>query len=127
MLVCALTFGLGACAYRLPIASLPYQQHLKVVASAPEAYVLRLQVPEPSGYQVPGDGRVTLEIPGYRAACSVYLFDKIRVRSGASPWRAKALDVIVAGKVKQRLSLKEVAALPVDEQGNHLLMLPSAK
>jgi len=125
--VCALTFSLGGCAYRLHPPSLPYQQHLKVVADAPETYVLRLRVRESIDYKTPQDGRVTFEIPAYRAGCSVYLFDKIRVRSGGNPYTAKTVDVIGAGEVMQHLSLKEIAASPIDGQGNHLLMVPAPK
>ena len=117
----ALALTLPGCAYRLPAARLPSQQRLRVVANSPEHYVLRLRIRESHEYRVPSDGRVTLDIPGYRAACSVYLFGVIRVQRGASPFTARTMDVLVGGKIVRRLSLKGIAALPADGEGYHLL------
>lgn len=77
-------------------------------------------------YPVPTDGRVALDVPGYRGACSVYLFNKIRIRRGANPFTEKTIDVVVAGKLARRLSLEDVAALPTDTEGYHLLPLAVA-
>ncbi len=116
-----LQFVLAGCAYRLPVPTLPSQQHLRVVTSSPEAYALRLRINSSRDFHVPPNGRVTLDVPSYRAACSVYLFDKLRIRRGANPFTARTIDVIVAGKVTQQLSLEEIAALPADPEGYHLL------
>jgi hypothetical protein len=121
-----LSFVSLGCAYRLPVAAMPSTQNLKLVASAPKGYVLRLRIREPHEYRVPEDGRVTLDIPGYRAACSVYLFDRIRIRRGANPFTEKTIDVVGGGKLTRRLSLKEIAALPRDAEGYHLLTLRTA-
>jgi len=111
----------AGCAYRLPVFRPPFQQQIKVVARNPENYVLRLGIIEPHDYHVPGDGRVTLDIPSYRAACSGYLIDKILVRPGADPFSKKRIDVVVGGKITRQLSLKDISRLPTDSEGYHLL------
>ena len=105
---------------------LPSQQRLKVAVPSPEAYVLRLRIREPRDYRVPADGRVTLDIPAYRVGCSVYLFDKIRIR-GANPFTAKTVDVVASGKIIRQLSLKEIYALPADPEGYHLLAVKAPR
>jgi hypothetical protein len=125
--VLTLNFTLAGCAYRLPAPMLPSQQRLKVVGVSPEAYVLRLRIREPRDYRVPADGRVTLDVPSYRAGCSVYLFDKLRIQRGANPFTARTIDVVVGGRITRQLSLKEISALPADAQGYHLLTVRSAK
>jgi hypothetical protein len=125
--VLALNFALAGCAYRLPAAMLPSQQRLKVAAASPEAYVLRLRIREPSDYRVPPDGRVTLDVPAYRAGCSVYLFDKLRIQRGANPFTARTIDVVAGGKITRQLSLKEISALPVDPEGYHLLAVRATR
>lgn len=119
--VLAVDLALAGCAYRLPVPVLPSQEHVKVAAASPEAYTLRLRIREPRDYGVPADGRVTLDIPAYRAECSVYLFGKVRIRSGSNPFTAKAIDVIAGGKILRHLSLKEISALPLDPGGYHML------
>ena len=99
----------------------------QVVGPSPENYVLRLRIREPRDYQVPADGRVTLDIPGYRAACSVYLFDKLRIQRGANPFTARTIDVVVGGKTIRQLSLKEISALPADSERYHLSTVRPAK
>lgn len=116
-----LNLALSGCAYRLPVPTLPFEQHLKVVAIDPQAYMLRLRIRDPRDYRVPVDGRLTLDVPGYRAACKVYLFDKFRINRGGDPFTARTIDVIVGGKITRQLSLKEISELPVDAQGYHLL------
>lgn len=120
-LILALMAASGGCAYRRPAGMAPSRQGLRLVAKSPEAYVLRLRIGEPHDYRVPVDGRVTLDVPGYGVPCDVYLLNKIRIRRGANPFSAKTLEIIVAGKVTRQLSLKEIATLPTDAEGYHLL------
>lgn len=125
--VLTLNFALAGCAYRLPAPMLPSQQNLKVEAASPEAYLLRLRIREPRDYRVPADGRVTLDVPAYRAGCSVYLFDKLRIQRGANPFTARTIDVVAGGKIIRQLSLKEISALPVDPEGYHLLAVRATR
>lgn len=88
---------------------------------------MRLRIGEPRDYRVPADGRVTLDVPSYRAGCSVYLFDKLRIRGEDNPFTAKTIDVVAGGKTIRRLSLKEISALPVDPEGYHLLAVGATR
>jgi len=71
-------------------------------------------------YRVPSDGRVSLDIPPYRAGCSEYLFG-IRIQRGADPFTEKTLDLVVDGKLAGQFSLKQLVALSTDLEGYHLL------
>jgi hypothetical protein len=61
-----IALSLLGCVYRMPVGSLPSQQRFR-------------------DYEAPADGQITVSVPGFRPGCSVYLFDTIRVRSGADP------------------------------------------
>ena len=126
-LVLILNFTLAGCACSLPAPRLASQQRLRVVSPSPENFVLRLRIREPRDYRVPTDGRVTLDIPAYRAGCSEYLFGKLRIQRGADPFTAKNIDVAISGKITRQLSLKEISALPTDAEGYHLLTVRPAK
>jgi len=123
----ALNFAMACCAYRRTAPTLPSRQRLRVAVASPEAYDLRLRIGEPRDYRVPADGRVTLDVPSYRAGCSVYLFDKLRIRGEDNPFTAKTIDVVAGGKTIRRLSLKEISALPVDPEGYHLLAVGATR
>jgi len=101
----------------------PSQHRLKLVAKSPELFAVRLQIGDTREYQVPADGRVTLDVPAYRSECSVFLFDRIRVRGGESPFTAKAVAIVKGGKVTRQLSLKDIFGLSEDREGYHLLTL----
>lgn len=127
-------FGLGlpliltsaGCALALHPVTQPAQVRLKIVAGSPQIYDVHLRVNEAHDYRVPVDGRVTLDVPAYRPACSTYLLG-IKLRNGWDPYTAKTLDLVEGSKTARRLSLKQVYALPLDADGYHLLKPPSAK
>ncbi len=75
----------------------------------------------PEEYPVSEDGRVTLEVPSYRRGCDVYLFDRIPIHRGGDPAAAKTVEIVRGGKSLRKLSLTEIAALPTDSDGYHLL------
>jgi hypothetical protein len=68
-----------------------------------------------------------LDVPAYRPACSVYLFNQIRVRRGANPFYEKTVGIVVGGKTVRSLSLKEITSLPVDGEGYHVLTVRASK
>jgi hypothetical protein len=120
MLACTL----AGCGLALPPVTLPAQVRLKIVARSPETYGVRLRIGEPHDYRVPADGRVTLDVPAYRAGCSVFLLGLARLPNRSDPYTAKTVDLLTGGKPARQLSLKMVSALPVDTDGYHLLTLP---
>lgn len=124
-LILALT--LAGCGYALHPITLPSVLRLRIVTKSPQVYAVRLRINAPHDYDVPADGRVSLNIPAYRAACSMYLFGFLKLPNRSDPYSAKTLDVFAGGKTARQLSLKTIAALPLDSDGYHLLKLPSPK
>ena len=113
----------SGCAYRLPVSNIPTQQRLKIVAASPERYVVRVQVPDIAEFPVASDGRVTIDVPRLPRACSIYLFDVIKIRDGVKPLTAKSIQLTDWGSVALELSLAEIAKLPSDAEGYHILAL----
>lgn len=118
---------LAGCAYALHPVTPPNQVHLKIVSSVPELYNLRLRVREPHDYRVSADGRVTLDVPAYRKADTVYLFGKLALPNHSDPYTAKTLEISASGKTVRQLSLKRLNSLPLDADGYHLLRVPAVK
>jgi hypothetical protein len=103
---------------------LPSVYRVRIVADSPDRYTVRLRVVDGRQYEVPPDGRLNIAVPAYRASCSVYLFDKIRISSGANPFTAKSVDLAEGRRVVRQLSLKEIAGLPLDAEHYHVLTVP---
>ena len=83
---------LSGCAYRLPPPVPPSQDRVRIVATDPQQYVLRVETETTAVIQVPADDRVTIGVPWHRKSCSVYLFNQIKVGGGGDPLRAGALS-----------------------------------
>ena len=73
-------------------------------------------------YPVPADGRVTIEVPPLERGCAWYLFGFIKVKDH-SPYDVKAIHVTKGQKVLSKLSLNQVAKLPVDDAGYQLIKI----
>jgi hypothetical protein len=116
-----ITFMSLGCAYRLPPVNPPGHYRLRLVASSPENYVISVQTLDVREYQVPADGRMTLDVPASRPGCSVYLFDRIRLREGDDPFARKTVHLASAGGYSRDLSFNELFKLPQDGEGYHLL------
>jgi hypothetical protein len=114
---------LSACAYRLPVSNAPAQWHLLIVATSPERYVVRVHADHVAEFPVASDGRVTIDVPRLPRACSTYLFNRIRISGGLQPLTEKSVHLIDSGNLKTRLSLGEIAKLPSDASGYHILSL----
>lgn len=123
-LAVVLSGSLTGCAYRLPAPILPTVYKIRVVAHSPDRYMLRLRVGDTHEYDVPADGRLNIAIPAYRAGCSVYLFDKLRIITGANPFTEKRVSVAEGRKIIRQLSLKEIAGFPLDAEQYHLVTVP---
>ena len=114
---------LNGCAYRLPPPVPPSQDRVRIVATDPQQYVLRVETETTAVIQVPADGRVTFGVPWHRNSCSVYLFNQIKVGGGYDPLREWNVLVTHGDKVVRKLSLREVENLALDAAGYHLLDL----
>ena len=121
LVVSLVTLALGGCAYRLPAPTPPTQDRIRVVATVPGQYVLRVQTGTVTDIPVPADGRVTVNVPAYHMPCEVYLFNEIRVGGNDDPLQRWKLLVIHDGKVVRRVSLRQVQALNADPAGYRLL------
>jgi hypothetical protein len=122
--VIALGFAvLSGCAYRLPVSNVPSQERLVIVARLPERYVVRVKASNITEFPVASDGRVTIDIPRLPRACSVYLFDRIRINGGVNPLTTKSVHLNDGGNTFVKLSLAEIAKLPSDASGYHILKL----
>jgi hypothetical protein len=115
--------GLPGCAYRMPAAAAPSLPRLRLAAQSPRQYVVRLETGGIKDYPVPADGRVTLEVPGARPRCQVYLFNWIRVGGGADPSKLWRIEVLAGGKSVRTLPLDELLRLPMDPSQDHVLRL----
>jgi len=125
-LCCVITLGfavLSGCAYRLPAYNLPSQQRLIIVARSPERYVVAFRYSKSAAAPVATDGRVKIDVPRLPRACSVYLFNQIRISEGFNPMFSKSIYVVDAGNIAAKLSLEEMSKLPVDDSGYHILKI----
>lgn len=82
-----------SCAYRLPAASPPSQERIRIVANAPEQYGVQVNTGTVTQYIVPHDGRFKIGIPSYRPSCGVYLFDAIKVGGYSDPLASWSISV----------------------------------
>ena len=111
------------CAYRLPPSVPPSEDRVRIVATAPEQYVLRVETETTSEIPVPADGRVTFSVPWYRRSCRVYLFDEIKVGGGRDPLQQWHILVVHNGEPVRKVSLRELGSLNTDQAGYRLLIV----
>ena len=117
-------FGLviaTSCAYRLPPPNLPSQQRLVIATEHPERYAVKVVAYKESEFAVQTDGRVTIAVPRLPKACSIYLFDRIRIKGAVNPYTTKAIRLVDRNIVARAISLSEIDRLPTDESGFHIL------
>jgi hypothetical protein len=115
-----LALFLTGCAYELHPYNTPSSQKLRVRASSPERYILC--VAGEHQYFIPADGRITFEVPSLPRGCAVYLFGVVKVKDSTSE-KVQAIHLLRDGKVVRKLSLTQLRGLPVDAEGNHLVVL----
>jgi hypothetical protein len=110
---------LTGCALALRPYNAPSTQKLSLQTQKPTDYSIRVaaEVIVP----VPGDGRVSFEVPSLQHGCDAFLFGALNVRDG-SPENVRAIHVIKGGKVVRKFSLSELGKLPVDSEGYHILV-----
>jgi hypothetical protein len=114
---------LAGCAYRLPVASPPSRQLIRIVANAPEQYTVKVSTGTVNQYDVPRDGRIEIGIPSYRRSCGVYLFDKIKVGGYGDPFNHWIVSITRNGKTVRTQSLRATQKSPTDEAGYHIIRI----
>lgn len=109
---------LGGCVYALRPYNQPSQQKVRVLSPVPQKY--NLQVADTTNYPIAADGRVIIDVPQLERGCATYLFGVVKVKDG-SPYDLPAIHLNIDGRTIRKLSLNELAKLPVDEEGYHLV------
>jgi len=71
-------------------------------------------------YPVPADGRVIVDVPRLERGCATYLFGVLKVKD-SSPYDVPAIHLKKHEHAVRRLSLHDLAKLPLDEEGYRLL------
>lgn len=111
---------LSGCVTALRPANQPSQQKLRVEASTPQEYMIR--VAEKTDYTVPADGRVIVDVPHLERGCAMYLFGAVKVKDH-SPYDVPAIHIKRGNHTIRKLSLNDLAKLPVDDEGYRLVKL----
>ena len=117
LVLCVVVSG---CVYALRPYNQPSREKLRLLSITPSRYHVR--VDGKVDYPVALDGRVDLDVPRLQRGCAVYLFDVIKLRDG-SPYNSPVVCVKRGNRVIRKLSLNELAKLPVDHEGYHLLRI----
>jgi len=110
----------SGCVLALRPYNTPSEQKLHIQTAVVANLVVR--VADTSRFPVSGDGRVVFDVPRLQRGCDAYLFGFIKVRDG-SPETVSAIHVLRDERVVRKLSLQELAKLPVDAEGYHILIL----
>ena len=112
----------AGCTYALPPPVPPSHEAVRIVSSAPVQYVLNVNTGNTKTFDVPHDGRILVPIPAYHS-CAVYLFNMVRVREANDQFKAWSITITRNGKAIRKLSLPKLRALPIDQNGYHLLKI----
>jgi hypothetical protein len=108
----------SGCAKALLESNAPTQVKLRILSSNPEKY--SISVAEETIYPVLPDGRIVIHIPLLPSGCATYLLG-VKVSDGASSYDVAAIQLKKDGQTIRKISLNNLAELPVDEQGYRLL------
>lgn len=92
----------------------PSEEKLRIQATNPQELVV--QVDQRAGTPVPPDGRVIVNVPALERGCATYLFGVVKVKEN-SPYDVPAIQVRRGEHIIRKLSINDLAKLPVDEQG----------
>jgi hypothetical protein len=94
LIVVVSSLTLASCAYRRHFANPMSVRRIRIEAKSPQAYVIRTETSEVRDYQVPPDGLLTVDIPAIRRGDSVYLINRIKIRSGSDPSQKWMVSVV---------------------------------
>jgi len=111
-LLSSLILMLSGCEYRLMAPYPPSRQLIRIDAQKPEQYKLEMKTGNIRTFDVPIDGRVSLEVPPYRQSCGPYLFGAIRVGGDGDPLKNWTVSITREGKTVRRLSLAHCCNSP---------------
>jgi len=99
----------------------PPPQKLKVDAPSPGDYrVQAVDYGESFETQVPTNGQVGFDVPVASRHCTQY-FLGIKVHSATPVEKRRVIQIVKGDKVVRKLSAHDIAKLPVDPDGYHIL------
>ncbi len=116
MLLCS------GCLTMVDYASIPpFEQKLRLIATAPEDYTVRVSSQKAVPLSVSSDGRITFFVPRRSGGGATYLL-KIRIArtSGAE---AKYVFIVRGKSLIKKLSVSDLKKLPKDNDGYSLLRI----
>ena len=112
----------GCISFALLARNTPSQQAIRLLATAPENYSIRVDSGTSSTQAVGTDGRVTVSVPSLPRGCDVYFFN-IKVGGAESPFDQKVIQVVQGADIVKKLSLNDLTKLPIDSEGYRLLRI----
>lgn len=115
LILCACLCG---CVTALHPYNQPSKEKLRLQSAMPEQYTVR--VAENTDFQVAPDGRVIVDVPQLERGCATYLFGVMKVKDSSSE-DVPAIHLKKGGRTVRKLSLNDIAKLPVDDEGYHLV------
>ena len=115
-LLCGLIL-LSGCTKALLMSNASAQEKVKV--SSPNTREYRIVIADSTVYSIPDDGQVIIEIPRLPSGCATYAFG-VRV-ANTSSYDVPTIRLEKGGSIVRRLSLNELAKLPMDGEGYHIL------
>ena len=71
---------------------------------------------------MPADGRVVVNVPALERGSATYLFGLVKVKE-SSPYDVPAIHIRRGEHTIRKLSINDLAKLPVDEQGYRLVRI----
>lgn len=121
--VIALAGFLSGCAVACGGSRYPSPQELHVTTDYPASYTIRVLAHEPIDTPVPQDGRVAVDVPIFSRQCRQYLFGVVPLTPTRHIERERVICVLRGDRVVQRLSATDIAKLPADAEGYHILRI----
>jgi hypothetical protein len=116
LVICTALFD--GCVYSLQSYNQASQEKVRVKSAMPQQYTMN--VADEIAHPVAGDGRVIVDVPQLQRGCDTYLFNIVKIRDG-SPYNLRAIQLKRNNRGVCKLSLNDIAKLPVDEEGYHVL------
>jgi hypothetical protein len=117
-----LAFLASGCVYALQMSNEPTHVKLRVQSSQAERHAVRVALDQPVDYPVAPDGRVEFTVPRFHHGCDVYVLGFIKTRDGSAE-SVRVVEVRRAERVLRKLSLSQIAKLPIDDAGYSLVRI----
>ncbi len=118
--VLPLAFLASGCVCALHVSSQPTDVKLRVQASQPLQFTVRIALKQPAHHSASADGRVEFTVPRFSNGCNVYVFGLVKTRDGSAE-NVRIVEVRRAQRVLRKLSLAQIAKLPTDGAGYSLV------